>query len=756
MSHPVDGEAWQDFDREYPDFAKEARNLRLGLATDGFNPFGNFNTKYSMWPVFVVPYNLPPWACMDQSNLMMALLIPGPCSPGKDFDLFLQPLVEELIELWKGVHTYDAIIDKEFKLRAAVLWCIHDYPALATLSGRTTKGYFACIHCDKNPLSYALRNKIAYIGHYRFLPRGHRLRRNNEYSGLHGTNDPPGKFTKAELLAELEKVRHVKPGIKQKESRKRKRSALDSDKTANVKIWSRRVCLWDLEYWKNLKVRHNLDVMHIEKNICESLVGTILDIHGKTKDTVNARLDLSDLRIKENLQFRDEGDTSEMPRARYTLSKEQKVAFCNFLREVKFPDGYASNISRCLNADGSKVQGLKTHDCHILLQTILPAALRGFVDKDIYEAVAELGNFFKRLCSKTLNKDVLVQMNEEIIVLLCKLEKIFPPALFDVMMHLPVHLVEEALLRGPVQYGWMYPIERRLYTLKRYVRNGARPEGSIAEAYIADECLTFCSKYMDDVETRFNREARNVGFSNEEAYGADVFGHGVRFTSAAELVYDDGGLDQMVWYVLNNCSQVEEYIKMFRDELEREEVSNIEKTIRQGFQTWFRNLMLRKNTDEEMVDDDIFSLACGPDLRIKKYKSCIVNGVRFNTLDRDKNKKTQNSGVISLGTHNSELIEFYGNIKEIIQIDYNGDDRSVVLFKCDWYKLDGRNALKDDGFYKSINVGSLWYKDDSLILATQARKVFYLPDTRFGNNWQVVQTFDHRHLYNVSENFCTI
>ena len=133
------------------------------------------------------------------------------------------------------------------------------------------------------------------------LPSGHHLRRTNEYSGLHGTNDPPGKFTKEELLAELEKVRHVKPGIKQKESRKRKRSALDSDKTASVKIWSRRVCLWDLEYWKNLKVRHNLDVMHIEKNICESLVGTILDIHGKTKDTVNARLDFSDLGIKEEL-----------------------------------------------------------------------------------------------------------------------------------------------------------------------------------------------------------------------------------------------------------------------------------------------------------------------------------------------------------------------------------------------------------------------------------------------------------------------
>jgi len=248
MSHPANGEAWQDFDREYPDFAKDPRNLRLGLATDGFNPFGNFNTKYSMWPVFVVPYNFPPWVCMDESNLMMALLIPGPTCPGKDFDLFLEPLVEDLIKLWKGVSTYDAVSGKKFNLRAAVLWCIHDYPALSTLSRRTTKGYFACTHCDKNPLSYALRNKIAYIGHYRFLPKGHRLRRNNEFVGLHGTNDPPGKFSKEELLAELEKVSHVRPGIKQPRSNKRKRSEKDKGSSAHVRIWSRRVCLWDLEY----------------------------------------------------------------------------------------------------------------------------------------------------------------------------------------------------------------------------------------------------------------------------------------------------------------------------------------------------------------------------------------------------------------------------------------------------------------------------------------------------------------------------
>ncbi|KAK1630662.1 hypothetical protein QYE76_004977 [Lolium multiflorum] len=102
LSHPADGDAWKDFDNIHKDFAADARNIRLGLATDGFNPYGNMSNSYSMWPVFVVPYNLPPWACMDQSNFMLALLIPGPSSPGKDFDVFMEPLMEELQELWKG------------------------------------------------------------------------------------------------------------------------------------------------------------------------------------------------------------------------------------------------------------------------------------------------------------------------------------------------------------------------------------------------------------------------------------------------------------------------------------------------------------------------------------------------------------------------------------------------------------------------------------------------------------------------------
>ena len=173
MSHPSHGSEWKSFNDKHKEFAADPRHIRLGLASDGFNPFGHQSATYSMWPVLVIPYNMPPNVCTKESNYMMALLIPGPKSPGKDFDLFMEPLVEELQQLWKGVLTRDLYSSPpaDFFLRAVVIWCIHDYPALGTMSGRTTHGYNACVHCDRNPLSYAILSKICYIGHHCFLAK---------------------------------------------------------------------------------------------------------------------------------------------------------------------------------------------------------------------------------------------------------------------------------------------------------------------------------------------------------------------------------------------------------------------------------------------------------------------------------------------------------------------------------------------------------------------------------------------------------
>ena len=87
-------------------------------------------------------------------------------------------------------------------------------------------------------------------------------------------------------------------------------------------------------------------------------------------------------------------------------------------------------------------------------------------------------------------------LREDTAITLCMIEKEFPPAFFDVMTHLLVHLVEELDICGPVHVRWMYPMERYLKTLKGYVRNRARPEASMAEGYAIDEALGFCTEYM--------------------------------------------------------------------------------------------------------------------------------------------------------------------------------------------------------------------------------------------------------------------
>ena len=98
MRHLADSITWKTLDSKYPSFAADPRSVRLGLASDGFNPFVIMSSSNSIWPIVLVPYNLPPWMCMKDPFFMMSLLIPGPTTPGNDIDVYLQPLREGLKE----------------------------------------------------------------------------------------------------------------------------------------------------------------------------------------------------------------------------------------------------------------------------------------------------------------------------------------------------------------------------------------------------------------------------------------------------------------------------------------------------------------------------------------------------------------------------------------------------------------------------------------------------------------------------------
>ncbi|XP_027169665.1 uncharacterized protein LOC113769413 [Coffea eugenioides] len=343
MRHPADSPSWQTFDFHHPEFSQDSRNVRLGLASDGFNPFKNMSSTHSTWPVM-------------QS------------SP-----------------------------DGALKENLHVLYAIN------------THLHSICV----------IGENIAIWGIEGTLEMNHPFRKDaKSFNGAAEYGKPPGRLMGSTILDELAGY-SIKLG------------KTVSDNPELPFNWKKLSIFFDLPYWKDNMIRHNLDVMHIEKNICEIIVATLLNLE-KTKDNKKSRHDLRDMGIRSELHPIEKGNgRSVLPPACFTMKKKENEIFCKVLKGIKVPDGYAANISRCVKVKPPKISGLKSHDYHILMQQLLPIALR-----------------------RTLSKAVRSPL---------------------------VKLSSEAKIGGPVHYRWMYPIERYLGTLKSYVRNRSRPEGCIAE-----------------------------------------------------------------------------------------------------------------------------------------------------------------------------------------------------------------------------------------------------------------------------------
>ncbi|KAI3469973.1 hypothetical protein Pfo_026636 [Paulownia fortunei] len=480
LRYPADIEAWKEFNKLHETFAEDPRNIRLGLTTYGFNLFRNISNAYSMWSVLLVLYNLPPWKMMKPSYMIMSFLIPGPKTLEKEIGVYLHPLINELKGLW----------------------------IYGTVSGWSTKGYNACSICLEYTVSQRLRSKICYTCHCRFLYNKHSWHKNKSFNG---------KFeSEGQILTQLDALPEVTFGKDPTIIGKRRRSAGDTN-------WVKKSIFFELKYWSDLKLRHNLDVMHIEKNICDAVVGTLLSIDGKSKDTVKARLDIQDMGIRSKLHLKKIRD--------------------------RFPDGYTTNISMNMNVNDGKLYGLKIHDCHVLLQRLLPIAIRKFLLKDKCGTIVELCDFFKKLTSRTLYVADLRKMEEDIVFILCKMEMIFPPTFFDIMVHLAVHLPCQVILAGLVSSQWMYPFEMYLIILKKY-------------GYVVNEALTFLSLYMSQIETRFTKSERNKDATQSILFTLSIFNQQIRVMSSQRNHKLHLALRKKAhWYVFNNYKEVDRYKK---------------------------------------------------------------------------------------------------------------------------------------------------------------------------------------------------
>ncbi|XP_004516272.1 uncharacterized protein [Cicer arietinum] len=326
LRHPRDSKAWKDFDSFYPNFASDPRNVRLGLATDGFNPFGNLSSTYSVWLVMLYLYNYPPWYCMKQTSLIMSMIIPGPKMPGNSIDLYLQPLVAELKILWNGVEAYDSSTNEMFHMRASLFCTISDFPGLDNLYGWNTHTLFACPSCRFDTESKRLKfgRKNCFMGHRRYLPFDHKYRYNkHSFDGSLEFRSSPVPMSGSEVLEQIEEY-----------SRKRSRDEGTSEE--GPLQWKKKSIFWDLPYWAHNLIRHFLDRMHIEKNVSDNVLLTVLDDKNRTKDNLQARKDLQAMGIREKLH--PYPNSSKFPQSCFKMKNSEKDIFLHILKNVVFPD----------------------------------------------------------------------------------------------------------------------------------------------------------------------------------------------------------------------------------------------------------------------------------------------------------------------------------------------------------------------------------------------------------------------------------
>jgi len=235
----------------------------------------------------------------------------------------------------------------------------------------------------------------------------------------------------------------------------------------------------------------------------------------------------------------------------------------------------------------------------------------------------------------------LQRLQEEIVVILCELEMYFPPAFFDVMVHLCVHIVDDIIDLGPTFLHNMMPFERMNGFLKGYVRNISHPDASIVQGYLTHECISFCESYL-------GVENPVVGLPVKKHLGRlEGVGH---ITGSRELHVDYSGrrtdFDRANLVVLQHLQLIDPFLALHKDIIEKYHLdlgitktdAEVTREHNSSFLCWFKEHVLANPPQQGCTDDEslIYALAHGPVVNLATYQAYNINGYTFCTGEQDK------------------------------------------------------------------------------------------------------------------------
>jgi hypothetical protein len=235
----------------------------------------------------------------------------------------------------------------------------------------------------------------------------------------------------------------------------------------------------------------------------------------------------------------------------------------------------------------------------MLMTQLLPVALRGILPVNVCLAIVKVCAFLNAISQKVIDRESLSGLQIDVIQCLVRFELLFPPSFFNIMTHLLVHLVEEIRILGPLFLHNMFPFERLMGVLMKYVRNSARPEGSISKGYRIEEFIEFCVDFLPDLKP--------IGVPNSR-YEGRLTGKGT-LGRKATVCMDGHSFTQAHYTILHNSTVVAPYIKRHKNILHSENPGKADSWIKGEHEktsgSWLQTHLMNNTT----VGDQLYWLA---------------------------------------------------------------------------------------------------------------------------------------------------
>jgi hypothetical protein len=322
-----------------------------------------------------------------------------------------------------------------------------------------------------------------------------------------------------------------------------------------------------LPYWKDLQTCHIIDLMHVTKNVFDSIIGALLDMLRKSKDELKSCIDLVQFELRPELHpiSRPNGKYF-LPPGSYTLTAEEKKTLCQCLRGVRVPMDFLSNISKLVSMNELSMYGYNSHDCHVMMMVFLTIAIQVIKPVHVKVIITRLCYFFNTVSQKVIGRKELDNLRAYMIETMYMLEMCFPPSSFDIQQHLMIHLMDQIHTLGPLYLHSMFPYEQYLVVLKSYVWNCAHSEGSIMEGYTTEEVIECCTDYVKD--------GKRIGLSIPLHEGR-LRGRG-RTGQKSFIDTDYNSVSEAHFSVLQQLEIAAPYIKEHLSELRRDNIGRKE------------------------------------------------------------------------------------------------------------------------------------------------------------------------------------